>query len=149
MHLADVGAVGEQLATGAEAVASLAGDQERQVLRVVSLAVSHVRTEEDDGIVEHAAAGLAHTLQPIEEVGILLDEEGVDLGIHRQGGSPISMVGDRVVIPVDPLEEGHVPGVEAVTEHEGGGTGRIAPEGQRLHVHHQATVGTVGNGKRH
>ena len=134
------------MAAGLEGAAAVAGEDDRQVVVVVAVAVGDAAAVDDHRVVEQAlAVDVLGLLQLVEEVGELLHVEVVDLGDLLEVVLLALVVGDVVVAVRDAdLLEAAVAAI--VGEHEGGDAGRVGFEGQHHHVHHQAQVLLIAAG---
>ena len=128
------------MAAGLEGAAGISGEDDRQVIVVVAVAIGDAAAVYDHRVVEQALA--VHVLggfQPLEEVGELLHVEEVDLGDLLEVFLLPLVVGDVVVAVGDAdLLEAAVAAV--VGEHQRGDAGGVGLESQHHHVHQQAEV---------
>ena len=125
---------------GLEAGFAAAGDDDRDVSRIVGVAVADRRAEGDHRVVEQAALAFLDVLHPVEHVGILLDVPAVDLLVLVELLAVVAVVGEVVVAAVDAFEEGEIPAGDVVAEHEGRDAGGVRPEGEDHQIHHDPAM---------
>ena len=91
-----------------ERAAAAAGQQDRQVVRVVAVAVGHGRAEEHHAVVQQRAVALADRRHPAQHVGELLDVPALIFGTARTSrpcsggarsrGGPLHALDEREVL---------------------------------------------------
>ena len=128
-------------AAGTQLSASTACEQDRQILRRVSVSVLECGTVEDHRVVQQRSAvplgNRLHLLDQIDELGhVPLADDGVGLGELRV----LLVMRNRVVVPAHAVEEGEVLAAEAVRHHERRHPRRVGLERQSDEVEHLANV---------
>ena len=132
-----------EVASGAEAAATLAGDDDGNIARVVGISVADGRAEGDHRVVEQGAVAFLELFHAVEHVGVLLGVPVVDFFILVELAGIVLVVGNRVVPAVDAVKEREIASGHIVAEHEGGDAGGVRPEAEDDEVHHDARVFAV------
>lgn len=146
LHHADVEAgeggvvVGFEVTAGFELAVGTAGQDDRDVLGGVGIAIADAGSEKDHGVVEDVGAALGKTLHFLKQIGKLCGVPGVDLFVLIKLLRVALVVGDGMVASTDAIEEGEVLAGNGVAKHEGGDAGGIGPESERDEVEHEAGV---------
>ena len=126
--------------TGFELAVGTAGEDDRDVLGGVGVAIADAGSEKDHGVVEDGGAALGKALHFLKQIGKLGGVPDVDLFVLIKLLRVTLVVGDGVVAAADAIEEGEVLSGNGVAKHEGGDAGGIGPESERDEVEHEAGV---------
>ncbi len=80
-----------------ELASSATHEQDREVVRIVRVAVTHAGAVDERGVVEQRAVAVGGRLQPVEEISEQARVKTVDLQELRQLVRIVLVVGNRVV----------------------------------------------------
>ena len=87
-----------------EGAATLAGDDDGEVARVVRVAVAHAGAEDDHRVIQQRPLAFADAFQLLDQVGVMLDVPGVDALILREFVRLVFVV-RGLVVPAESLAQ--------------------------------------------
>ena len=124
---------------GLERAAALAGQQDRQVVVGVAVAVAVAAAVGDHAVVQQRAVAFRDRLQLAEQVGELLDVEGVDRADLVDLLRVVAVV-RQLVVAFGDADDPVLLLAALAGEHEGDDAGHVGLERQHHQVAHQAEV---------
>ena len=113
--------------------AAATGDEDREIVVVVAVAVADAAAVDDHAAVEERAIPFARPIELLEEIGKLLDVEAVDLLDLRLLRGVLAVMGE-VMVPLGDTDERIALVAPLVGEHEGRDTRGISQKGEDEHV---------------
>lgn len=128
-----------EVLTDGDFSAAFSGDEEGEIVVVVTVTITDSAAVEEHRVVEKGAVSVVDFAHAVEDVGELLGVIDVDFFLFQEFIGGFAVVAD-VVVSVGDID--FLVGAVAafVCEHEGGDSGEVGLEGEDHHVAHEADV---------
>src|SRR5258706_10609547 len=108
----------EQVPSGSDCATAFTGEDKRQIMRIVFVAVAHARAEKDHGIVQQCALAFFDGAEFVEEVRVLLDVPRVDPLVFRKFLLVVLVMRSLVVRTAHAWQKRKTLAAYGVSEHE-------------------------------